>query len=98
LYSIVNIPHASNKRAELVAFAENDHAKVKVVDPKGEPPYNMNLVCDLFIGDHMFAADKRDYLRMMVARDLVLAIEKGRDAGYSMAQSDIRSALGIPRS
>lgn len=96
MYSVVNIPHASNKRAELTASVESDHAKIRVVDPKGEPPYNSCGVCDLFIGDHMFEPEKRDDLRLMVARAIVTAIEKGRDAGYAMAQADIRSALGIP--
>lgn len=98
MYSVVNIPHASNKRAELTAFAEDGHAKVKVVDPGIEPPYNACGVCDMFIGDHMFEPDKRDDLRMMVARALVTAIEKGRDAGYRQAQADIRNALGVPHS
>ena len=98
MYSIVNIPHASNKRAELTASVDGGHARVRVVDPKGEPPYNSCGVCDLFIGDHMFEPDKRDDLRMMVARAFVTAIEKGRDAGYAQAQADIRAALGCPRS
>jgi hypothetical protein len=68
MYSVVNIPHANNKRAELTACVENDYAKVKVVDPVGQPPYNSCGVCDLFIGDHMFEPDKRDDLRMMVGR------------------------------
>lgn len=97
MYSVVNIPHADNKRAELTASVDSGHAKVTVVDPKIEPPYNFCGVCDLYIGEHMFEPDKRDDLRMMVARALVTAIEKGRDAGYSQAQANIRAALGIPR-
>lgn len=95
MYSVVNIPRAGNKRAELTAFVENEHAKVKVVDPKVEPPYNTCGVCDLFIGDHMFEPDMRDRLRMMVGQALVTAIEKGRDAGYRQAQLDIQAALGV---
>lgn len=97
MYSVVNIPHADNERAILEASVDNDHAKVRVVDPKREPPYNSSGVCDLYIGDHMFEADKRDDLRMMVARALVTALEKGRNAGYAYARADIRAALGVQR-
>lgn len=97
MYRIVNIPHANNKRAELIASVDQGHAKVTVVDSQGTPPYNSCGVCDLYIGDHMFEPEKRDDLRMMVGRALVLAIEKGRDAGYAQAQADIRGALGIDR-
>lgn len=97
MHSIVNIPHADNKRAVLTASVDQDHAKVDVVDPKGEPPYNSTGVCGLYIGDHMFEADNHDVLRMMVAKAICYAIEKGRDAGYAQAQFDIRAALGIPR-
>jgi hypothetical protein len=95
--SIVNIPHASNARAVLTASVEHDHAKVTVVDPKMEMPYNSCGVCDLYIGDHMLEPPMRDGLRKMVADALVTAIAKGRDAGYVQAQADIRKALGIPR-
>lgn len=95
MYSVVNIPHASNARAVLTASVERDHAKVAVVDPKMEAPYNSCGVCDLFIGEHMFEPGKRDALRKMVADALVTAIEKGRDAGYAQAQTDIRRSLGI---
>lgn len=92
---IVNIPHADNKRAELTAFVENDHAKVKIVDPKVEPLYNSTGVCSLYIGPHMFEADMHDHLRRMVAEAIVAAIREGREAGYSQAQADIRKALGV---
>jgi len=98
MYSVVNIPHAENKRAVLSGSADAGHAKVRVVDPKIDPPYNSCGVCDLFIGEHMFEPENRDHLRKMVADALVTAIEKGRDAGYAQAQADIRKALGIPRS
>lgn len=95
MHRVVNIPHARNNRAVLTASVENSTAYVKVVDPKGEVPWNTCLVCDIFIGDHMFELDKRDDLRKMVAEAIVFAIEKGRDAGYSQAQADICAALGI---
>jgi hypothetical protein len=98
MHSIVNIPHANNKRAQLTASVDNDYAKVTVVDPEGQPPYNSCGVCDLYIGDHMFEDDKRDALRMIVAQAIVFAIERGRGAGYSQARADIRAALGIPGS
>lgn len=97
MHTIANIPHASNKRAELVASVKDDSVYVQVIDPKTAPPFNAIGVCDMFIGDHMFAPAMRDDLRMMVGRALVFVIEKARDAGYRQAQSDIRDALGISR-
>lgn len=98
MYRIVNIPHASNKRALLVASVENETVYVKVVDPQKEEPFNACGVCDMFIGDHMFEPDKRDSLREMVGRAIISAIENAREVGYRQAQADIRGALGIPRS
>lgn len=74
---------------------EKQTVYVKVVDDKGDPPYNTCGVCDMFIGDHMFEPDKRDYLRQMVGDAIVRAIHAGRDVGYKQAQADIRSALGV---
>jgi hypothetical protein len=97
MYSVVNIPLSSNKSVELVASVMDDSAWVRVVDSKLSPPFNSSGVCDLHIGDHMFAPDKRDDLRLMVAKAIAFAIEKGRDAGYAHAQAEIRAALGIVR-
>lgn len=97
MHSIVNIPHADNKRAVLTATTDRDHAKVMVVDPEVESPYNACGVCALYIGEHMFDTDKHDTLRLMVANAIRFAIEKGREAGYAQAQADIRRALDIPR-
>lgn len=98
MYRVVNVPHASNKRAQLTPSVENETVYIKIIDPQTAPPFNATGVCDMFIGDHMFTADMRDALRMMVGRALVTAIEQGRDAGYSQAQADIRKALGVPHS
>lgn len=95
MYRIVNVPHAKNKRAELVASVENQTAYVKVIDPQTAPPFNACRVCDLFIGDHMFEPVMRNDLRMMVAKAIISAIEAGRDVGYRQAQADVRGALGI---
>lgn len=97
MYSVVNIPHAGNKHAELTALVENNHAKVKVVNLTKSPPYNSCDVCGLYIGDHMFEPNNRDDLRMMVGRAIVTALEKGRDAGYRQAQQDIQAALGVAK-
>lgn len=98
MYRVVNIPHAKNRRAVLTPSVDGQTAYVKSVDPEMAEPYNSAGVCDMFIGDHMFEADKRDSLRMMVAQALITAIEQARDIGYRQAQSDIRDALGVSRS
>lgn len=98
MYRIVNVPHASNKRAELQTSVEGQTVYVRVVDPQGESPYNSSGVCDMFIGDHMFEPDKRESLRRMVGQAIITAIENAREVGYRQAQADIRSALGVPRS
>lgn len=95
MYRIVNVPHASNKRAQLTPSVEKETAYVKVIDPMTAPPFNASGVCDMFIGDHMFEPNMRNDLRMMVARALVTAIEQARDVGYRQAQADIRAAIGI---
>lgn len=95
MHRIVNIPHADNTRARLTASVENETAYVKVIDPNEVSPINATGVCEMFIGEHMFEPDKRDCLRMMVAKAIVFAIQRGRDAGYSQAQADIRGALGV---
>ena len=95
MYRLVNVPPASNKRAQLTPSVENETVYVKVIDPKIAPPFNSISVCDMYIGDHMFNADMRDALRMMVGQALVTAIEHARDIGYRQAQADIRQALGV---
>lgn len=95
MYSMVNVPHAKNKRAQLTPIVENEMVYVKVIDHEMAPPFNATSVCDMFIGDHMFEADMREALRMMVGQALVFAIERARDIGYRQAQSDIQDALGV---
>jgi hypothetical protein len=97
MYRLVNVPHANNKRAQLTPSVEQQTVYIKVIDPQTAPPFNASLVCDMFIGDHMFTPEMRNDLRMMVGRALVTAIEHARDIGYRQAQSEIRDALGIPR-
>jgi len=95
MYKIMNVPHAKNDRAQLTASVDGQTVHIRVVDPKGEPPYNSCGVGDMFIGDHMFEPDKRDALRMMVGEALIRAIDAARAVGYRQAQTDIRAALGI---
>jgi hypothetical protein len=92
---VVNVPHATNKRAQLKASVSDDSVYVRIYDAESPNFINSTGVCDMFIGDHMFAPDMRHRLRMMVGEALIVAIEQARDAGYSQAQSDIRRALGI---
>ncbi len=95
MYRIVNVPRAADKRVRLEASTDGQSAMVRVVELDREPPYNSCGVWDVYIGDHMFEADKRDDLRKMVAEAVANAITNGRDIGYLQAQADIRAALGV---
>lgn len=95
MYKLVNVPHAKDKRAHLLASVEKETVYIKVTDPETAPPFNAISVCDLYIGDHMFEPYNRDALRQMVGRALITAIENARDVGYRQAQADIRDALGV---
>lgn len=95
MYRLVNVPHASNKRAQLTPIVENQTVYIKVIDPQTAAPFNSTGVGNLFIGDHLFDANDRDGIRMIVGRALVTAIEAARDIGYRQAQADIRGALGV---
>lgn len=98
MYNLMNVPHAGNKRAQLTPSIENQTIHIRVIDPQTAPPFTSCGVGDLYIGDHLFDADDRDGIRMIVGRALITAIEKARDIGYRQAQADIRNALGISSS
>lgn len=97
MYRVVNIPHPKNPVTLEVRTATADTVKIVCVDPKVKPPFDSLGVCDLYIGPHMLKPEMREALFDMIGRAIISGIESGRAAGYSMAQADIRNALGIKR-
>jgi hypothetical protein len=95
LYRMTNVPVLDDKRT---IFVETTDAGVKLWSAKASEPDNRThwwLISDVYIGEHMFEGEKREWLKKQYGDDVVFALNRGIELGYAKAQADIRQALGV---
>jgi hypothetical protein len=95
LYRMTNVP-VKDDRLSIRVEVKDEHVilwQVRANDPENDE-YAWRIA-EVFIGDHMFAPEKRDMLRDKIGNDIVTALNRGIELGYAKAQADIRQALGI---
>lgn len=93
IYPLINVPHADDKNKRLEVAIEGETICVWCVDKTQESPYDRVKVCDLYVGEHMFAFDRQYELRLMIGRSIVSAIEQARDRGYDNMYGECRIKL-----
>ena len=76
------------------------HVVVDKTDVNKRTEYSKVVIASFYIGEHMiedpkFSGENHKNLRKMIGDFFLKAYRDGSVAGYRMAQSDIRQALGI---
>lgn len=93
LYDLTNIPRRTDSSREVVPIVSGPNIHIVSRDIKDKN--QLHGMSTVYIGDHMFLPENRNLLRTTIGELICSAITRGRDAGYTHAQSDVRAALGI---
>jgi hypothetical protein len=88
-----NIPRAKDKSVELKVEVAGNDIVIWAVNKHGDD--RGVKVTTVYVGDHMLTADNHQQFMEMIGREISVAIQWGRDAGYRHAQHDMQAALGL---
>lgn len=95
LYQMTNVPVLDDKRT---IFVETTELGLTLWNASASDPSNRNnwwRISDVYVGDHMFEGEKREWLKKQYGDDVAFAVRRGIELGYAKAQADIRKALGV---